>query len=363
MERPDYYGSRPGRANGFMSKKSVLLIRLLELLRESPGMTAAQIGAELGRSERTVYRYIQDLATELDTDVVFEDGYRLGGDARLTPINFTPEEVLAIKMALEATPLRKTEPLARSAGSALRKVETTMSGIARKHSEQARGKVYLAPSTPTPVQLKENLLPDIEGALLAEETLRLRYWSAEAPQPSDREFDPYALVFRSRHWYLLGYCHTRKQVLQLRLDRVLSATPSGRNFARPKDFSVEHFYKNSWEVMTGDPVRVEILFDASVARRIKETQRHPTQQVVDHKDGSVIFSAEVAGLEEIGRWVLTFAGNAKVLQPPEFVEWMTAKARELASIYLAAPGGAASAPAGASGSSHPQAGRPGKATP
>jgi predicted DNA-binding transcriptional regulator YafY len=313
--------------------KSVLLMRLVELLRENPGMSAAEIARELNKSERTIYRYIRDLTDELGIPVECNGGYRLAGDARLTPINFTPEEVMAIRMALNAAPLRKTEPLARHAGSALRKVETTMSDTARKYSERAKGKVFIVPPTPTPVQLKETLLPQIEEALLNEKTLRLRYWSANAPAAADRLYDPYALVFRSRHWYLLGYCHSRKQVLQLRLDRVLSATPTGDSFRRPEDFSVEKFYRNSWEIMTGDPVQVQILFDAAVARRIKETVRHPTQKVTDREDGSIIFSAEVAGLEEIGRWVLTFAGHARVLSPPEFVEWMTDRARELSRNY------------------------------
>ncbi len=313
--------------------KSVLLLRLLELLQQKPGMTAAEIAAELGRSERTVYRYIQELASELDVPVEFNNGYRLSSDVRLRPINFTPEEVMAIKMALEAAPLRKTEPLSRSAASALRKVEATMSDSARQHSRQAAGKVFIAPPTPTPTRLKESLMPEIESALLKEQTLLLRYWSATAPEPSDRQYDPYALVFRSRHWYLLGYCHRRNQVLQLRLDRVVSVRPTGQTFSRPKDFSVEQFYRNSWDIMTGDPVKVKIRFDSSVARRIKETQRHPSQTLQDCSNGDVIFTAEVAGLEEIGRWVLTFGGSARVLEPPEFVRWMTDHVQAMSRIY------------------------------
>jgi len=52
---------------------------------------------------------------------------------------------------------------------------------------------------------------------------------------------------------------------------------------------------------------------------VAERQWHPTQAIRKLKpDGSVIeFQADLSGLEEITRWVLSWGSKAKVLGPPE----------------------------------------------
>jgi len=45
--------------------KSVLLLQMIDLLREQPGLSISQLAQELGRSERTVYRYLESLGEEL----------------------------------------------------------------------------------------------------------------------------------------------------------------------------------------------------------------------------------------------------------------------------------------------------------
>jgi predicted DNA-binding transcriptional regulator YafY len=52
---------------------------------------------------------------------------------------------------------------------------------------------------------------------------------------------------------------------------------------------------------------------------VAERQWHPTQAIRKIKaDGSIIeFQAELAGLEEITRWVLSWGSKARVIGPPE----------------------------------------------
>lgn len=55
------------------------------------------------------------------------------------------------------------------------------------------------------------------------------------------------------------------------------------------------------------------------ARVVAERQWHPTQAIRKLKpDGSLIeFQADLAGLEEITRWVLSWGSKARVIGPPE----------------------------------------------
>jgi predicted DNA-binding transcriptional regulator YafY len=64
---------------------------------------------------------------------------------------------------------------------------------------------------------------------------------------------------------------------------------------------------------------VHIRFEGYAARIVGERQWHLTQAIRKLKaDGSVIeFQADLSGLEEITRWVLSWGSKAKVLGPPE----------------------------------------------
>ncbi len=64
---------------------------------------------------------------------------------------------------------------------------------------------------------------------------------------------------------------------------------------------------------------VHIRFEGYAARVVAERQWHPTQAIRKLKpEGSVIeFQADLSGLEEITRWVLSWGSKARVLGPPE----------------------------------------------
>ena len=61
-----------------------------------------------------------------------------------------------------------------------------------------------------------------------------------------------------------------------------------------------------------------IRFDSYIAPYVKERTWHPSQQLEEMKDGSVILSMNVEGIAEIRSWVLSFGSHAEVLEPEEF---------------------------------------------
>jgi predicted DNA-binding transcriptional regulator YafY len=65
-----------------------------------------------------------------------------------------------------------------------------------------------------------------------------------------------------------------------------------------------------------------IRFEGYAARVVGERLWHSTQVIRKLKpDGSVIeFQADLSGLEEITRWVLSWGSKAKVIGPPELLK-------------------------------------------
>jgi proteasome accessory factor B len=80
---------------------------------------------------------------------------------------------------------------------------------------------------------------------------------------------------------------------------------------------------------------VQIRFEGYAARVVRERMWHSTQAIRSLKsDGSVIeFQADLSGLEEITRWVLSWGSKAKVLGPPELKRRVQAELEKMTAMH------------------------------
>ena len=83
----------------------------------------------------------------------------------------------------------------------------------------------------------------------------------------------------------------------------------------------------------GPPTKVRVRFAAAAAGYLSEKTWHASQKLTPQKDGSVIFEAEVAGTEEIKRWILTWGAQAVVLEPEPLREEMRREAAAMQRSY------------------------------
>jgi predicted DNA-binding transcriptional regulator YafY len=78
-------------------------LRTLELLQAQPGITAAQVAAELEVTERAARRYIailREAGIPVESTRGPYGGYWLGRGIRLPPLVFSPAEALGLVMAV-----------------------------------------------------------------------------------------------------------------------------------------------------------------------------------------------------------------------------------------------------------------------
>jgi len=89
-------------------------------------------------------------------------------------------------------------------------------------------------------------------------------------------------------------------------------------FELPRDFDLETYMQSPFRVIHDKPVKVKIHFDKSVAGYIREKIWHHSQKIEPQKDGSIIFSAEVAGTEEVKHWVSSWGSDLTPLNESRF---------------------------------------------
>jgi predicted DNA-binding transcriptional regulator YafY len=299
---------------GDMSKYD-RLIHVLNLLRSRKSLRTADIARECEVSERTVYRDILALSSA-NVPIYFDDGYKVLSDAFLPPLNFDLEEYLILKLGLTASPLCKDSPFGNSAKRLLAKIDAGLSSSLKDEKHKIDPSLEIDLKCTAEFCKLSLVFGLIEQSILNHRMIRITYDSLESGR-AVRDIDPYFLVFRRHAWYMIGFCHKRGEFRAFRLNRIKKVSLLDKNFEKDKKFLLSDFLKNSWEIYCGELVEVKIEFKGKAARLIAEGKYHPSEKIETRTDGKVLYSATVAGTEEIIRWILGFGEEATALEPKE----------------------------------------------
>lgn len=314
--------------------KTALLIVMIDLLRKRPGVSVPELAKSLDRSERTIYRWLSELSGEIGAPVYFKDGgYHLSDRCETERLRCTPEELVALRTALQSPIFGEGSPLRRQAESAWRKIRdaTTFEELG---ASRAISEAYSVHPTVPHGHLVPGISRTIEEAITQHHRLRIVYRSQKSNRVKNYIIAPYALVFRRHSWYLLAHSEEHGEVAQFKLVRLREAVDTGEEFEPPTDFSAEEHFRLSWEAWAGgEPTPVRVRFSPKVAVMVAEAMRHPTQRIHPQIDGGIIFEATVAGIEEIAIWVMGFGKEAEALEPVELRELVRNHALGMVEMY------------------------------
>ncbi len=296
--------------------RPALLAKMIEVIRTEPGITITELAKTMKRSERTIYRWLGELSVELHTPTRYHDGgYYLLECSGPRTVDLTPEELLALRVGLKAAPLGTSSPLAGYARSAWLKIrEAAELGVVAQARDMA-GSHTVDITNPKP-ETQPEIVDAIENSVMLHRRLRVLYRSQKSGMTKEYIIDPYAVAFRRHSWYVLAFSQEHEKVIQMKLARFQDVNETGACFEPPVDFSVDDYFRLSWEAWAGgEPTIVRVHFSAKVAPMITESKRHPTQVIFPQPDGSVIFQAKVSGIEEIAIWIMGYGRDAEVLLP------------------------------------------------
>jgi predicted DNA-binding transcriptional regulator YafY len=220
----------------------------LELIQNTPGITANGLGQRLGVTERAARRYVAILR---EADLPIESvsgpcgGYRVGRGLRLPPLMFTAAEAMGLVMAVLEGHRRAADP-ADLVGGALAKIlrvlpERVANPVRAFRELSARRSSQDASPSP---ELTTQLIESCSAA----RSLRLTYRLGAADRLMD--VDPWAVVLRHSRWYLLGWSRTKQARRVLRVDRIVAIEALPDTFAPPLELdalrTLEEHLSQGW---------------------------------------------------------------------------------------------------------------------
>ena len=175
----------------------------------------------------------------------------------------------------------------------------------------------------------------IQDAIQERKSLQLVYHPRDQA-PAERKLNPYAVHLHNGSLYMIGYCHTRKDIRTFVVDRMQKIKMTDESFPAPLAFSLESYLRHSFGMFREELVRVKVRFHKSLTRYLLERRWHPSQKNKKLKDGSLELAFEVAGTKEIKTWIMGLGSLAKVLEPASLVKEIKADLKKSLRSYGAA---------------------------
>jgi predicted DNA-binding transcriptional regulator YafY len=134
--------------------------------------------------------------------------------------------------------------------------------------------------------------------------------------------------------YLVAYDQKLGAVRNYRVERISEVRLTEERFDPPLGFSITEHLANAWAIWSSaEPVQVELVFDASVARRVRETRWHPSQTLETLPDGRVRLVLKVASTLELKSWILGWGRDCEVVAPAQLRQEIAADARAMLRGY------------------------------
>lgn len=312
------------------------LVDMVLLLGQYPRQyNRAALAERYGVTERQVTKDLQLLRERLELAIERDpsgQGYYLASVPRLPSLQLDLAQALALLLAAEAghfVPGVSGQELS----AALARLRAILPDRVRELLEKT-ARVRQPSKTDERRATRLRLLFE---AMALQYTVEISYRTASrGGERVERRFDPYCVVPFGRSWYVIGWCHLRRAIRTLKVDRIENLWMTRVPFQIRPEFSLQDFLAASWGMFEARDVpaeEVELEFSETAAPWVAEEEWHPTQQVEQLPDGRVRFRVRLPITPDFVRWVLYYGVEVTVIRPESLREQILAHARGILRKY------------------------------
>lgn len=322
--------------------RSVRLNYLQRLFYRSPqGYRSSELARLCGVDQRTINRDLLELCEEpFYLPLVMEDGWhwRLmeGHRFSLPPIHLSLQEAAALYLAARLLDKVSDEPNPY--------VGRALLALAEALPEEVGGQIQrmISSRLGEPASGYATVFEVVTLGWATGRKVRIRYRSFASEHEREYVVCPYLLEASGAGYaaYVIGHASYFDAVRTFKLERIAHAELLAETFDVPEDFDGAAMLSRAWGVMYGEEaVTVVLRFSPAVARRVKESIWHESQELVDCEDGGCVMRVRVAHTLEMKPWIRGWGADCQVLAPGELREEVAAEMRRAVALYDGCGGG------------------------
>lgn len=293
---------------------------VIRILEARYGATVDELAEECGVTRRTIYR---------DLDAIRDAGYPLvsnpepdghtlysfiTGYKKLPPITFSLEELMTLYLCRGQLGFLNGTPFQDDLDDIFSRIHSSLPPRSVAHLERIAETVSPMFQGERNYAAKKLMLKELRRALLYQYRVDLAYTPPRRATETYR-FDPYTLLFYEGALYLGGYAHNREALRLFLVDRIEQVTVLDDRFEVPEEFSAGDLTGSSFGLIDEKQQTVKVRFGAEVGHLIRERVWHPSQNLVEEKDGSLTLTFEASGEKEILAWLYSYLPYVQLLEP------------------------------------------------
>lgn len=305
-------------------------LETLALLQSRPGISATQLAARLGVTERTARRdvaHLRELGYQIDAEAGRTGGYRIASGRTMPPLLLDADEVTAVALGLRAAVA--VEGFDAAATTALAKLtqvvparwRTRLSALADVQAPPGRSRRRAGRDVLVPAAL----------ACRSGEAVRIRHRRHDTAPATPVEVQPHRLVTLGRHWHLVACPRDAERWRVYALDRIDHVQPLGTRFPVPEPpsdaaaFVADTLAHGPWR----HRVRVRVHTSADLVRDLVDPS---VATVVDNGDGCELhFGTD--DLDWAARWLIYLNLDLDVVEPATLTDRLRTLGRWLLDRY------------------------------
>ncbi len=289
------------------------IVAILIQLQSKRIVKAQELSDRFEVSLRTIYRDIRTLeAAGVSIASEAGIGYSIMEGYRLPPVMFTREEAGSFVAAEKLMQKFTDRSLGGHYESAMIKLKSVLRGAEKDWVEVLENQVRIFPSQEIFNAHVPNALEILFESIAEKCQVFLKYESIRAETPVDRTIEPIGIFHENNYWYVMAYCHLRKDYRQFRADRIhkIQRTQTPFQLEHPPMEELRHTEPSTEKIL------VRILVDRKVAKYIKGSKNNYGFVSQKNEGDTVEMTFKVDDIEHhFSRWYLTFGDFAQIIEP------------------------------------------------
>ncbi len=306
------------------------------LIREGRYPNAATIARKLGVTQRTVQRdieYMRDMyMAPIEYDYTQRGYYYSEPSFYIKSVSLSEGELFSIALFDPMLEQYRNTPLESNLRQIFTKIINSLPENVDVDVNFLTDQMSFIPETVGKIDQKT--FKTIFTALKTRTTITFDYRPLSHDTYMRRIVDPYHAIAHKGNWYIIGYCHSKKEPRMFTFSRIKNAKLTKNSFMIPADFNAQDYFDREMGVWASSrtPITVELLFDKSIGTYVIDRQWN-SKQVVEERDDGVYVKFTTTQMPEVLRWVLGQGHTVKVLGPVELVEQVKGEVEKVRSFY------------------------------
>ena len=306
-------------------------------LRSNRFPNTRSIAAHFEISDKTAQRTIDFMRDQLRLPLAYSarnrGWYYTEPPFALPAIELTEGDLVAILLAEKLSRQYRGTAIGRAVEQAFAKVLTAMTNtVSIDFGALAEAYSFEAAATS---ELDPDLFRRLGRAAIEHRRIEMTYFTASRGDLTRRRADPLHLRNYMGEWYLIAWDHLRHEVRDFHASRIRELTVTDERFDWPARFVLEEYLKAGFGMIRGgQPVEVEIVFDAYQARWMRERGKfHPTEEREELPDGGLKLRMQVTALDGVQRFVMQYGAHVQVVKPEALREAIRKEIEAMGRMY------------------------------